>query len=481
MASDQKDAVTRQMSSEATSSRVEQQTDSDDGLLESLGYQQEFRREFTRWSTLSYAISILGVLGSVPASWGSPLAAGGPATAVWAWFSGSFFSLCIALSVAELVSAYPTSGGMYFITKHVFPPDKVPIAAWIIGWSNFLGQTAGVASVGYSVSQMILSAVAIGSSREDGTFAYVPTAEHTVAGMLGTIAISIAILVLTPNKLSASEVFAHVIDGSGWNSKGFSFLIGYLSVAWTMTDYDATAHISEELHNAALSAPIAIVQAIVVSWVFGLLLNIAFGFGAANLDDLLSSPLGNPTAQVFLNAGGRAGGLGMWFWVILVQFFTGISAMLADTRTCFALARDEALPFHRFLRHMNGYTQTPLYSVWAVVIFCCILNLIALGNTQTINGIFGITAPAQDLSYIAVIAARLYYAKEHPIKYGPFTLGRWQKPINVIAIVWVIFISVILFFPPTYPVTALNMNYAVAIAGFIALFSITWWYLEAKK
>lgn len=130
---------------------------------------------------------------------------------------------------------------------------------------------------------------------------------------------------------------------------------------------------------------------------------------------------------------------------------------------------------------MNGYTQTPLYSVWAVVIFCCILNLIALGNTQTINGIFGITAPAQDLSYIAVIAARLYYAKEHPIKYGPFTLGRWQKPINVIAIVWVIFISVILFFPPTYPVTALNMNYAVAIAGFIALFSITWWYLEAKK
>lgn len=114
-----------------------------------------------------------------------------------------------------------------------------------------------------------------------------------------------------------------------------------------MTDYDATAHISEELHNAALSAPIAIVQAIVVSWVFGLLLNIAFGFGAANLDDLLSSPLGNPTAQVFLNAGGRAGGLGMWFWVILVQFFTGISAMLADTRTCFALARDEAIPFHR--------------------------------------------------------------------------------------------------------------------------------------
>lgn len=115
----------------------------------------------------------------------------------------------------------------------------------------------------------------------------------------------------------------------------------------TMTDYDATAHMSEELHNASLSAPIAIVQAIVVSWLFGWLLNVAFGFGASDREGLLASPLGNPAAQVFLNAGGRAGGLGMWFWVVLVQLFTGFSAMLSDTRTCFALARDGALPFHR--------------------------------------------------------------------------------------------------------------------------------------
>lgn len=50
--------------------------------------------------------------------------------------------------------------------------------------------------------------------------------------MLGSAAISIAILVLAPDKLSPSEVFGNIQDGSGWNSKGFSFLIGYLSVAW---------------------------------------------------------------------------------------------------------------------------------------------------------------------------------------------------------------------------------------------------------
>jgi len=176
----------------------------------------------------------------------------------------------------------------------------------------------------------------------------------------------------------------------------------------------------------------------------------------------------------------------------------GITAMLADTRTFFALSRDNMFPFsrstfrsslsdhslltkHSTFRKMNKTTQSPLYSVWAIVALCCLLNLIALGSTQTINGIFGVTAPGMDCSYIAVIAARMYYAKSHPIKPGPFRLGRFQKPINIIAIAWVCFISVVLFFPPVSPVTAANMNYAVAIAGFIVIFALSWWYMSAKK
>jgi hypothetical protein len=79
-------------------------------------------------------------------------------------------------AVAELVSAYPTAGGMYFVTKYVIPEKHAPLASWIIGWSNFLGQTAGVTSVGYSVGQMLLAACAMGSKfdEETGTFAYTP-------------------------------------------------------------------------------------------------------------------------------------------------------------------------------------------------------------------------------------------------------------------------------------------------------------------
>ena len=65
--------------------------------------------------------------------------------------------------------------------------------------------------------------------------------------------------------------------------------------------------------------------------------------------------------------------------------------------------------------------------------------------------------------------------------YSTFTLGRWSKPINAVAVSWVLFISVVLFFPPTRPVTVLNMNYAICVGGFIATFSVVWWYAGARK
>jgi amino acid transporter len=151
--------------------------------------QKVLQRHFSRWSTVSYAISILGVLGSVPATFGSPMASGGPATAVWAWFIGSVMAYCIASSgtsfssllrfeltfsaVAELVSAYPTAGGMYYVTKHVVPKEHVAAWAWIIGWCNFLGQAAGVASLAYTISQMIL-ATAVMHTLDQGEAAFTP-------------------------------------------------------------------------------------------------------------------------------------------------------------------------------------------------------------------------------------------------------------------------------------------------------------------
>lgn len=60
-------------------------------------------------------------------------------------------------------------------------------------------------------------------------------------------------------------------------------------------------------------------------------------------------------------------------------------------------------------------------------------------------------------------------------------MGRWSKPVNAVAITWVVFISVVLFFPPSKPVTPTNMNYAICIAAFIMVVSMTWWFVSARK
>jgi hypothetical protein len=65
---------------------------------------------------------------------------------------------------------------MYFVTKHVVPKEHVAIWAWIIGWCNFLGQAAGVASLAYTIAQMIFAAVVMNSPQVDGVVAFAPYA-----------------------------------------------------------------------------------------------------------------------------------------------------------------------------------------------------------------------------------------------------------------------------------------------------------------
>lgn len=135
----------------------------------------------------------------------------------------------------------------------------------------------------------------------------------------------------------------------------------------------------------------------------------------------------------------------------------------------------------RYWSKVNPYTQTPVNAVWLIVFSSVALNLIGTGSTLTIVAIFNITAPALDMSYAAVILARNIYAHRIDFRPGPYQLGMWQKPLNAVTCAWVFFISLVLLFPTIKPVTATNMNYAAAVAGSIAVFSLGWWWASARK
>jgi amino acid transporter len=186
--------------------------------------------------------------------------AGGASSAVWCWLISGAGCMCIACSVAELVSAYPTAGGLYYTISRMAPTKWVPSISWITGWLNLLGQVAGVASSEYGSAQLLLAAVSMASN-----FTYVPTAGQTVGVMAaltffcglvnslstywmekvtrGYVIFHIAVLVTcciallakTHPKHTASYAFTNSEGSSGWSPKGFSWLFGFLSVSWVCT------------------------------------------------------------------------------------------------------------------------------------------------------------------------------------------------------------------------------------------------------
>lgn len=135
--------------------------------------------------------------------------------------------------------------------------------------------------------------------------------------------------------------------------------------------------------------------------------------------------------------------------------FTAIVSIQAGSRTVWAYARDEMLPLSRVWYKINRTTTTPLYAVWAFTISCILIDLIGLGSYITIAAIFNICAIALDWSYCIPIICKLLYGKFEP---GPWHLGRASFWINLWAVIWTLFVSIIFILPTVRPVTAANVS-----------------------
>ncbi|KAL1869187.1 hypothetical protein VTK73DRAFT_3323 [Phialemonium thermophilum] len=468
-----------------------------------MGYAPVFKRQFSMWSCFSFALSISGLFGTTATTFSYPLTAGGSASAVWCWLIGGAGALCLALSIAEVSSAYPTSGGMYFTLKYLAPPRYVPAIAWIVGWLNLIGQICGSASSEYGTAQMLLAAVSIGSD-----FSYFPTQGHIIGvmavlsvvhGLINSvstawlhhltksyavvhigvlIAAAVSLLVLQKDKHSAKYVFTNVEPESGWQPVGFSFLFGFLSVCWTMTDYDAAAHIAEEVRDASRVVPKAIALALSFTYVVGWLFNIVLCFTMGEPTEILSSKIGQPVVQIFYNVMGKGPAIFFAVAAFLIMNFVCITALQAGSRTIWAFSRDQMLPGSRIWYKIWKRTNTSVLAVWLYTLLCILINLIGLGSYITIAAIFNLCAIALDWSYCIPIICKLLFNKFEP---GPWHLGKASFFINTWACCWTAFASIIFLFPTIRPVESDNMNYAVVILAFVMIVAYAYWFIRGHK
>jgi amino acid transporter len=93
---------------------VDHVIDQDIQELHQLGYAQELRRVMSGFSNFAISFSIISILTGAVILYGWGLRYGGPGENGWGWPLVSIFTLCIAASMAEIASAYPTAGGLYY-------------------------------------------------------------------------------------------------------------------------------------------------------------------------------------------------------------------------------------------------------------------------------------------------------------------------------------------------------------------------------
>ncbi|KAF8130355.1 amino acid/polyamine transporter I [Boletus edulis] len=470
----------------------------DEQRLAELGYKQEFKRAFTPLEVFGIAFSIIGLFPSTASVLVYSLSNGGPSAMIWGWVIASLFILCIAMSMAELGSAAPTSGGIYFWTHSLSSPRCRNLLSWIAGYANTIGNIAGVASTDWGCAVQIAAGIHISNrdfiATQTQTFGiYVAVVfSHCIVCSLGTgilarlqklyiilnfclcFVVVIGLPIATPKEYmnSASFAFGSFTNVNGWPN-GYAFILSLLAPLWTINGFISCVHISEEAGNAATAIPWAIVGAAGTAGLLGWTINISLAFCmGTDIASLINSP--QPMAQIFLNRFGQTGTLVIWLFVILAQYMMGSSLLLAASRQVFAFARDGALPLSSVLYRMNRCTGTPVNTVWFVAALATLLGLLSFTGAQAINAIFALAVAALYVAYSIPITARFLFKNE--FNPGPFNIGILSLPVALIAVSFMVFMVVVLVFPTTPQTSTSNMNYTIVVLGGVLVLSFVWYY-----
>jgi amino acid transporter len=492
----------------------------DEQRLAELGYKQELSRSWSGFQNFAISFTIISVLAGCFTTYYQAWNNGGPIAISWGWPIISAFILVIAFCMAELVSAYPTAGGIYWWASRL----GGPVWGWFTGWFNLLGLIAIVASVDYFAGQFLgvilglYNVDILGLDFADSSHALRETfilfaiilllhvivnirGSHLVARLNGVsvwwhvlgVVVIIGVLIFAPDRhASFSQVFTHRINNSGFGHGMFWWYVlplGFLLTQYTITGFDASAHISEETHDSENSAPKGVWRSVFYSAIIGYLVLLAITFAAG--DEKAVTKGGGGAPAVFLSAMSHG-----WVELILLiavigQLFCGMSCMTSSSRMMYAFSRDGAVPGWRIWSKVND-KRIPFNAVIAVAVCALILTLPALKGNKD-----GLTVAFTAVVSIGVIG--LYIAYVIPIflrwrlgdrfQSGPWTLGRHYRWMCIVSVVEVFLVVVIGF---NMPFSSSGVpwesdfdwslfNYTPVVTGGVFAIVGIWWLVSAHK
>jgi amino acid transporter len=481
---------------------------SDTEQLHQLGYAQELRRGMKTFSNFAVSFTIISILSGCLTLFAFGMKTGGPAEMVWGWLVVGFFVTLVALGMAEVASSYPTAGGLYYWSAKL-AKNNAPTWSWFTGWFNLIGQVAVTAGIDFGLSFFINAFlhIAFGVPTDPPVTIAIYAVVLFLHGLLNTFGIRLVALLndvsvwwhvvvvgiifvsmffLSPHHTDLGTVFTSFVNLTSVDPTVAALpimyvaLIGLLNAQYTLTGYDASAHMSEETHDASTSAPRGIVFSVVVSVIMGFILLVAMNYGI-NPDGGYDRALAElvPPAQIWIEAVGQTGGLIILLGVIGAQFYCGMSSVTANSRMIYAFARDGAIPGSSFWHRINPKTRTPTNSIWLAAVGAFILGLPYLFNAVAYYAVTSIAVIGLYIAYITPVFLRLRAGDS--FKAGPWNLGRWSRPIGIVATIWVVFIAILFMLPQVVPVRTDTFNYAPVAVGVVILFAGGWWLFSAKN
>jgi amino acid transporter len=482
----------------------------DEAALVALGYKQEFKRELSLWTTFCVSFAVLGLLPSFASTLYYGMGYAGAGGMVWGWLISWVFIQCVAMGMAELCSSMPTSGGLYYASAVLAPPGYGPLASWLTGWSNWLVQITGAPSVDYALSAMVLAAASIVNPEFEPqnyqTFllaVFVMIIHAAISSMptlwiarfnswgstLNMIMLVVVIILIpcvvfatpdSPKFQPSSQVWA-IQNGTEWPD-GVAVLMSFIAIIWTMSGYDAPFHLSEECSNAAVAAPRAIVMTSGIGGLMGWALQLVVGYTVKDIPSVIASPLGQPWASYLVQIMPQKAALAILSITIMCGFFMGQGCMVAASRVTFAYSRDGCFPCSWWMKRVNKYTYTPVNAVWFnTSIGICLLFLI-FGGPIAIGAIFSVGAIAAYVAFTIPIFIRVFFVGNR-FRRGPWHLGKFSKPIGIMACSFILVMMPILCFPAYRgsDLTAELMNWTVVVYGGPMTMVIIWWFVSAHK
>ncbi|KAF2111168.1 amino acid permease-like protein [Lophiotrema nucula] len=521
----------RRMDTSISDSKPGKDFDRDQYDLARVGKNQVLKRRFG-------LVSMTGLSCGLMCTWETLLVVlfvglnnGGPAGLIYGFFLIWIGNLSVFFTIGELSSAIPTAGGQYHWVALLAPRSTRRFFSYMTGWLTVIGWIAALTAVSYFVVDLILKLVELNhgdyeSKEWQGTLLVyallllcvainifasgaLPAIEVVVLifHILGFFGILIPLVYLSPNHKSAKEIFTSFTNGGEWDSKTLAFFIGLQGNALAFVGTDSAVHMSEEVKNASVDVPKSMIYSLFINGCLALGMLFAILF---SMPDEVPTALRYPFVYIFESAvGSTTGATIMVSIVIVLEFCSALGCLAAASRMTWSFARDKGLPFAELLSVIDRRTTIPVVAIVVVTVSSALLAVINFGNYTAFNGVISMVLEGFYISYLLAVGLLLWRRlrgdigdhdpdsvhpttftsgsaveeMEHHLTWGPWRLkGALGVINNAVACCYLILLIFFSFWPAAPDVAeGAAMNWAVLVTGAVALFSVGYYAIWARK